>query len=97
MFYNINEYKYEQRFIEEDDIRNIMSIIFQSDCGVINHHLNEEYRFYIINNKYKYYLPNLIRHYGKVDKDQVSHSDYLFTEKVFKKKIVSRKRKSSKK
>ena len=69
-----------------------MSIIFQSDCDVISHHLNEEYHFDIINNKYKYYLPNLMRHYGKVDKDQVPHSDYSFTEKVFKKKIVSKKK-----
>ena len=72
-----------------------MSIIFQSDCDVINHHLNEEYHFDIINNKYKYYLPNLMRHYGKDDKDQVPHSDYSFTEKLFKKKIVSRKRKKA--
>ena len=35
MFYNINEHKHEQSFIEEDDIRNKMSIIFQSDCDVI--------------------------------------------------------------
>ena len=69
VFYNINEPKHEQRFIEEDDILNKMSIIFQSDCDVINHHLNEEYQFDIINNKYKYYLPNLMTHYGKVDKD----------------------------
>ena len=74
-----------------------MNIIFQSDCDVISHHLNEEYHFDIINNKYKYYPRNLMRYYGKVDKDQVSHSDYSFTENVFKKKIVSRHRKSSKK
>ena len=68
-----------------------MSIIFQSDCDVINHHLNEEYHFDIINNKYKYYLLNLLRYYGKVDKDHVPPSDYSFTENVFKKKIDTKK------
>ena len=91
MSYNINKHKYDQRFIEEEDILNNMSIIFQSDFDFINHHLNVEYHFDIINNKYKYYLPNLMRHYGKVDKYQVPHSDYSFTERVFKKKIVSKK------
>ena len=43
----------EDRFIDEDDIRNKVSIIFQSDCDVINQHLNEKYNFDIINNKYK--------------------------------------------
>ena len=43
--------------------------------------------------KYKYYLPTLMIHHGKVDKDQVSHSDYSFTEKVFKKKSVKKKKK----
>ena len=92
MFYNINEYQHEQRFIEDDDIRNKMSIIFQSDCDVINHHLNEEYHFDIINNKYKYYLPNLMRHNGKVQKDQVVHSEkklYQEKEKIARDKIYS--------
>ena len=97
MFYNINEHQHEQRFIEEDDIRNKISIIFQSDCDVINQHLNQEYNFDIINNKYKYYLPNLMRHHGKVEKDQVAHSDFTFIEKIYKKKTVSRKRKNSRK
>ena len=61
-----------------------------SDCDVVNHHLNEEYHFDILNNKYKYYIPNLLRHFGKVDKDQVPHSDYSFTEKVFEKKFDSK-------
>ena len=94
MFYNINEHQHEQRFIK-DDFRNKISFIFQSYCDVINHHLNEEYHFDIINNKYKYYLPNLMRHYGKVDKDQVPHSDYSFTEKVFKKKKIQEKEKKA--
>ena len=46
--------------------------------------------------KYKYYLPTLMIHHGKVDKDQVSHSDYSFTEKVFKKKSVKKKEKINK-
>ena len=96
MFYNINDHKHEQRFIQEDDIINNMSIIFQSDCDVINHHLNEEYHFGILNNKYKCYLPNSMRHYGKVDKDQVQHSNYSFTEKIFKKKIGLEKKASRK-
>ena len=50
MLYNINEHKHKQRFIQEEDILNDMSIIFQSDCDVINHHLNEEYHFDILNN-----------------------------------------------
>ena len=45
MFYNINENKHEQRFVQEEDVLNNMSIIFQSDCDVINHYLNEEYNF----------------------------------------------------
>ena len=32
-----------------------------------------------------------MRHFGKVDKDQVPHSDYPFMEKLFKKKTVSKK------
>ena len=33
-----------------------------------------------------------MRHHGKVDRDEVLRSDYSFTEKVFKKKIISRKK-----
>ena len=41
MFYNINEEnKHEQRLVEDFDIRNNINIIFQSDYGVINYHLN---------------------------------------------------------
>ena len=35
-------------------------------------------------------------HFGKIDKDQVSHSDYPFTEKVFKKKKLKKKKKKIK-
>ena len=63
MFYNINENKYAQRFVQEVDIQNNIRVIYQSDCDVINHHLNEEYNFDILYNKYK--------HFGEVNKDQV--------------------------
>ena len=33
-----------------------------------------------------------MRHYGKVDKDQVPYSDSSFTEKVFKKTIGTKKK-----
>ena len=95
MFYNINEHQHEHRFIDEDDIRNKVSIIFQSDCDVINQHLNEEYNFDIINNKNKYYLPNLMRHNGKVEKDQVAHSDFSFTENYIKRKLYQEKEKKT--
>ena len=91
MFYKINENKHEQKFIQDMDIRNNINIIFQSDCDVINHHLNEQYDFDIVWNKYKYYLPNSMKHFGKVDKDQDPHSDYPFTEKAFKKKTFTKK------
>ena len=58
-------------------------MIFQSDCDIIIQHLDEEYGFDIINNKYKFYLPNLMRHYGKVDKDQNAYSDFIYKAKEF--------------
>ena len=45
MFYNINENKHEQRFVEDLNIRNSINIIFQLDCDMINRHLNEQYDF----------------------------------------------------
>ena len=79
MLYNINEHQHEDRFSDEDDIRNKVSIIFRSDYDVINQH----------------YLPNLMRHHGKVEKNQVRHWDYPFIEKMYKQ--TSKKRKNSKK
>ena len=96
MLYNINKHQHEDRLSDDDDIWNKVRIIFQSDCDVINQHLNEQYNFDIIDNKYKYYLPNLMRHHGKVEKDQVTHWDYPFIEKLYK-KTTPRKRKHSKK
>ena len=95
MLYNINEHQHEDRFSDDDDIRNKVRMIFQSDCDVINLHLNEQYNFDIIDNKYKYYLPNLMRHHGEVEKDQVAHWDYLFIAQIYKKIIVSRRRKNN--
>ena len=97
MLYNINEHQHVDRFIDEDDIRNKVSIIFQSDYDVINLHLNQEYHVDIINNKYKYYLPNLMRHHGKVKKKKVLHWDYSFNEIYIYIKTTSRKRKNNKK
>ena len=39
--YNINNDKHEERFVEDLDIRSNINLIFQSDCNVINHHLNQ--------------------------------------------------------
>ena len=58
---------------------------------MINYRLIKQYDFDIVWNKYKYCLQNLMRHFGKVDKNQVPHSDYPITKKVFKKKSVSKK------
>ena len=61
---------------------NIMLNIFQSDCDVINHHLNDIYNFDIIEKNYTFYLPNLFRNLGHVDKDQVIHTDYKYDPNV---------------
>ena len=94
MFYNIGENKHEERFVNVDDIQNNINMIFQSDCDVINQHLDEQYGFDIINNKYKFYLPNLMRHYGKVDKDQYAHSDFNYMAIEFKDKKPKKKTKT---
>ena len=47
-------------------------------------------QFDFVWNKYKYYLPNLMRHFGIVDNDQVPHSDYKFMENPFKRKTVTK-------
>ena len=66
MLYGINNHLNEERFIIEMDIKNNIESIFQSDCA--NYHLLENYNFDILWNKYKYYLPNLVRHFGFVDR-----------------------------
>ena len=42
---------------------------------MINLHLETNYNF-DINNKYKYYNPNLIRNDGQIKNDQVLHCDF---------------------
>ena len=86
ILYGINNHLNEDRFFTEMDIQNNIDRIFKSDCDVINHHLHQNYNFNIFGNKYKYYLPNLMRHYGFVDKDHVPHIDYPYKEKEYKTK-----------
>ena len=97
MFYNINNNKHEEIFVEDLDIRNNINIIFQSDCDVTNHHRNQQYNFDIIWYKHKYYLPNLMRHYGKVDKYRVAQAGYTYTENQYKNKYPTKKTQSEKK
>ena len=68
MLYGIKYHLHKQKFVCLIDTQNGMLFIVQSDCDVINHHLNEKYNFDIISNAYKYYLPNLMRHTGYVEK-----------------------------
>ena len=63
------------------DIQNNIESIFQYDCDVINHRLHQNYNFDILWNKDKYYLPNLMKHFGFIDKDQVTHTNYPYKEK----------------
>lgn len=44
--------------------------LFQSDCGVINEYLSMTYILDIINDKHKYYQPNLVRNNGFIEKCQ---------------------------
>ena len=67
--------------------------IFQSDCDVINYRLHVYYNFDIDENKYKYYLPNIIRHNGFAINDQVPHLDYQRVLKKYKPQTVKVRRK----
>ena len=60
--------------------------IFQSDCDVINHHLHVRYKFDKNENMYKFYLPNMLRHHGCVNCNQVPHLDYKHVKKEYKPK-----------
>ena len=82
---------HEKRFIENLDISNNINENVQSDCDVINKHLNERYDFDIVHNKYQSYLPNLMRHYGYVEKDQNPYSDYACVKNHMKKVFASKK------
>ena len=68
MLYEITYHLHKQRFVYLIDTQNEMLSIVQSECDIINYHLNEKYNFEIISNAYKYYLPNLMRHTGYVGK-----------------------------
>ena len=87
ILYEIKDGLHEQRFVSLIDTQNGILGIFQSNCDVINHHLNQNYNynFNIYSNEYKYYLPNLIRYYGYFEKDQVTHVYYKYDAKVYKK------------
>ena len=76
MLYGIENYNHEQKFSEDGDIETKIPDIFQSDCDVISHHLYFCDNFDIVENKNKYYLPNVMRHHGCVDKDQVPYLGY---------------------
>ena len=56
-------------------IQNNIESIFQSNYNVLNHRLHQKYNFDILWNKYKYYLPNLMKYFGFIDKDQVTHTN----------------------
>ena len=73
MFYKQTENIHDSRFID-NDISQIHELL-KIDCDTINLHLEKNYNF-DINNKYKYYNPNLIRNNGQIKKDQVLHCDF---------------------
>ena len=77
------DHKHDHRSISESDSKNRMLKLFQSDCDVINHHLNDIYNFDIIENTYTLYRPNLLRNFGQVDKDQPIHTDYKYDPKKY--------------
>ena len=75
MLYGMQYHTHDERFCESCDLDANISEIFQSDCDVINHHLNVCYNFEH-ENKYKYFLPNILRNNGYVNIDQIPHLDY---------------------
>ena len=76
MLYDMRFHTHEQRLCEPCDLNTNLPDIFQSDCDVINHHLHVYYNCDILENKYKYFLPNILRHNGYVNIDQILHLDY---------------------
>ena len=73
IFYKQSENIHDIRFID-GDISQIHELL-KIDCNMINLHLETNYNF-DINNKYKYYNPNLIRNNGQIKKDQVLHCNF---------------------
>ena len=51
-------------------------MILQSNCNIINVHLEKYYNF-DSDKKYKYYNPNLIRNNGLISKNQQIHCNFL--------------------
>ena len=74
MFYTQSENDHNSRFVD----RNISEIheLLQSDCNIINVHLEKYYNF-DSDKKYKYYNPNLIRNNGLISKNQQIHCNFL--------------------
>ena len=94
MLYGMQDYSHDKRFCETLDLEADISSIFQSDCDVINHHLNVFYNF-DNEKKYKYFLPNIIRNNGYVHLDQVPHLDYTHNKKEYKVTSIRNKRNRS--
>ena len=86
--YGLENHNHGSRFCDVEDLNAQVPNIFQSNCYVINHHLHVSYNFDINENKYKYYLPNMIRHNGFVINDQVPHLDYKRVLTKYKPKTV---------
>ena len=84
--YGIENHDHDSRFSDIEDFHAHVPDTFQSDCDVINHHLQLCYNFDKNKNMYKYYLPNLIRHHGYVNCDQVPHLDFKHMIKEYKPK-----------
>ena len=68
MLYKITDYQSDNRLISENDSMNENLNNFQSDCDVINHHLNATYNFDIIENYYTFLIPHLFRNFSHIEK-----------------------------
>ena len=90
----MESHNHEQRFSEDGDIETKIPDIFQSEFDVIKHHSYVCYNFDIVENEYKQYLPNVMRHHGYTDKDQIAHLDYKHVLKEYTVKPVRRSRKN---
>ena len=97
MLYGIQNHDHGSRFGEVEDFNAHADDIFQSDCDVINHHLQLCYNFDKNENMYKYYLPNLMRHHGYVNCDQVPHLDFKHMTKEYKPKPIPANQRGKKK
>ena len=94
ILYGMENHNHDEIFYDVEDFNTQLPDIFQSDCDVNNHHLHVCYNFDINENKYKYYLPNIIRHNGFVINDQVPHLDYKRVLTEYKPKTVKGRKKN---